>query len=55
MLVAQNNFRLVSNFEPKGDQSRAIAELTEGIRNGIKHQTLLGVTGSGRHLLLPML
>ena len=41
-------FRLVSGFEPQGDQGRAIAELTEGIRRGDPCQTLLGVTGSGK-------
>ena len=41
-------FELVSEFEPRGDQKEAIAELVEGIRNGQKHQVLLGVTGSGK-------
>src|SRR3990170_3302708 len=41
-------FELVTDFEPKGDQPKAIEELTEGIRNGTKYQTLLGVTGSGK-------
>ena len=41
-------FDLVSNFSPAGDQPQAIAELTEGINNGIKNQVLLGVTGSGK-------
>ena len=35
-------------FEPKGDQVRAINELTEGINNGEKYQTLLGATGTGK-------
>ena len=41
-------FRLVSAFEPKGDQPRAIDELLEGLHRGDKHQVLLGVTGSGK-------
>jgi excinuclease ABC subunit B len=42
------NFELVSQFEPTGDQPRAIAELVSGVRRGERHQTLLGVTGSGK-------
>ncbi len=41
-------FELVSNYQPSGDQPKAIAELNEGIRRGDKFQTLLGVTGSGK-------
>jgi excinuclease ABC subunit B len=41
-------FELVSPFEPKGDQPKAIAELTEGLRSGLRHQTLLGATGTGK-------
>jgi excinuclease ABC subunit B len=41
-------FQLVSPFEPAGDQPQAIAKLTEGILSGTRHQTLLGVTGSGK-------
>lgn len=41
-------FKIHSEFDPKGDQPKAIAELTEGIKSGEKHQTLLGVTGSGK-------
>ncbi len=41
-------FELVAPYEPAGDQPEAIAELTEGIRAGAKHQVLLGVTGSGK-------
>ncbi|HHW55185.1 MAG: excinuclease ABC subunit UvrB [bacterium] len=41
-------FKVVSEFEPKGDQPRAIKELSDGIRRGLKNQTLLGVTGSGK-------
>lgn len=41
-------FELVSNYQPSGDQPKAIQELSEGIRRGDKFQTLLGVTGSGK-------
>ena len=41
-------FNLVSDYPPQGDQPRAIKELIEGIRQGHKYQTLLGVTGSGK-------
>ncbi len=41
-------FKLVSGFEPKGDQIKAIEKLTLGLEQGMKHQTLLGVTGSGK-------
>ena len=42
------NFKLVSDFKPTGDQPRAIEQLKQGILNGDRHQTLLGVTGSGK-------
>ena len=41
-------FKLVSNYKPSGDQPKAIEELTKGLRDGEKHQVLLGVTGSGK-------
>ncbi|RME52701.1 MAG: hypothetical protein D6795_06395, partial [Deltaproteobacteria bacterium] len=41
-------FKLISPFEPRGDQPAAIARLTEGLRRGQKDQVLLGVTGSGK-------
>ena len=41
-------FQLVAPYQPAGDQPRAIAQLVEGLRQGRKHQTLLGVTGSGK-------
>ncbi len=41
-------FKLFSEFSPKGDQPKAIKALTEGIKKGLKHQVLLGVTGSGK-------
>lgn len=43
-----SRFELVTQLEPKGDQPKAIAELTEGILRGQRFQTLLGVTGSGK-------
>ncbi len=43
-----SEFRLVSNYQPTGDQPQAINELTEGIREKKKFQVLLGVTGSGK-------
>jgi excinuclease ABC subunit B len=42
------SFRIISDFTPRGDQPRAIDELTEGIVRGDQHQVLLGVTGSGK-------
>ena len=41
-------FELVSNYQPAGDQPKAITELLEGLKRGAKHQVLLGVTGSGK-------
>ena len=41
-------FQIVSDFTPQGDQPAAIARLAEGVRAGERHQTLLGVTGSGK-------
>ncbi|WP_173915638.1 excinuclease ABC subunit UvrB [Halobacillus sp. Marseille-Q1614] len=43
-----NQFELVSEYSPQGDQPQAIKELVEGINNGRKHQTLLGATGTGK-------
>ncbi len=43
-----DTFRLVSDFELRGDQARAIDELVEGLNRGDTHQVLLGVTGSGK-------
>jgi excinuclease ABC subunit B len=42
------DFRLVAPFEPTGDQPQAIDRLTDGLGRGLRHQTLLGVTGSGK-------
>ena len=41
-------FKLYSKYQPQGDQPQAISELTAGIDAGVKHQTLLGITGSGK-------
>ncbi|MCB0366348.1 MAG: excinuclease ABC subunit UvrB [Bdellovibrionaceae bacterium] len=41
-------FELVTPLKPSGDQPRAIGEITENVRNGVEHQVLLGVTGSGK-------
>jgi excinuclease ABC subunit B len=41
-------FKVVSDFRPTGDQPAAIEKLAAGLKNGMKHQTLLGVTGSGK-------
>ena len=43
-----NKFELISDYKPTGDQPEAIAQLTEGLREGLPAQTLLGVTGSGK-------
>jgi excinuclease ABC subunit B len=43
-----NQFKLVSEFQPKGDQPQAIESLSDGVREGANHQVLLGVTGSGK-------
>ena len=42
------NFKLESNFNPTGDQPKAISELEKGFRNKEKYSTLMGVTGSGK-------
>jgi excinuclease ABC subunit B len=43
-----NKFEVISDYSPKGDQPQAIEKLSKGIIDGVKHQTLLGVTGSGK-------
>ncbi len=43
-----SKLRVVANYEPAGDQPTAIAQLIEGLKDGLAHQTLLGVTGSGK-------
>ena len=42
------DFKLVSDYEPRGDQPQAIEELVSGVEAGAPHQTLLGITGSGK-------
>lgn len=42
------NFQLVAEFSPQGDQPQAIEEITRGLQEGLPHQVLLGVTGSGK-------
>lgn len=48
MSAEDGKFELVSDYQPQGDQPQAIAELVDGVRSGLRHQTLLGVTGSGK-------
>ncbi len=43
-----NHFKLKTEYKPAGDQPKAIKELTDGVKKGVSHQTLLGVTGSGK-------
>src|SRR5919204_6096753 len=43
-----SEFQLISDFKPTGDQPQAIERLSAGVKRGLKHQTLLGVTGSGK-------
>src|SRR5574337_1414533 len=43
-----SRFKLVCDYQPRGDQPRAIAQLTDGLLRGERHQVLLGVTGSGK-------
>ncbi|HUV03558.1 MAG TPA: excinuclease ABC subunit UvrB [Armatimonadota bacterium] len=43
-----DEFKLISDFKPKGDQPKAVAQLVEGVDAGYRFQTLLGVTGSGK-------
>ncbi len=45
-----STFQLVSAYEPRGDQPKAIEKLVEGIQQRKKHQTLLGATGTGKRL-----
>ena len=42
------DFKLVSDYQPTGDQPQAIEALVKGLQSGMKEQTLLGVTGSGK-------
>jgi len=45
-------FKLHSEFKPRGDQPKAIAKLTKGLKEGVKNQILLGVTGSGKTMTM---
>lgn len=47
-LKKEAEFKLKAEIEPRGDQPKAISELVEGVKRGLKHQVLLGVTGSGK-------
>ena len=47
-MQAVSELRVVADYEPAGDQPTAISELIEGLEDGLAHQTLLGVTGSGK-------
>ena len=46
--MSDRPFKLVSDYEPRGDQPKAIKELVEALKRGDKQQTLLGITGSGK-------
>ncbi|MGQ4002291.1 excinuclease ABC subunit UvrB [Francisellaceae bacterium CB300] len=46
--MAQDKFNLVTKYQPAGDQPEAIKSLVKGINDGLQHQVLLGVTGSGK-------
>ncbi|MFQ5569696.1 MAG: excinuclease ABC subunit UvrB [Rhodothermales bacterium] len=48
LIETHHPFELVSDFQPTGDQPRAIGELTDGLRRGDPYQTLLGATGTGK-------
>ena len=48
MTAERNVFEVVSEYRPAGDQPKAIAELSDGIESGLRFQTLLGITGSGK-------
>ena len=46
--MPDSKFKIISNYSPQGDQSKAIGQLTKGIEDSLKFQSLLGVTGSGK-------
>ncbi|GIO67630.1 excinuclease ABC subunit UvrB [Paenibacillus sp. JTLBN-2024] len=48
IVVSTKPFELISDYKPQGDQPKAIGELVEGLKQGKKHQTLLGATGTGK-------
>ncbi len=48
MVAPRHSFRVVSEYQPAGDQPKAINELADGVESGLRFQTLLGITGSGK-------
>ncbi|MCZ8514918.1 excinuclease ABC subunit UvrB [Paenibacillus filicis] len=48
VIVSDRKFELISDYKPQGDQPQAIERLVQGVREGKKHQTLLGATGTGK-------
>ena len=54
-LEIMKKFKLNSPYKPLGDQPKAINSLAEGINDGVREQTLLGVTGSGKTFTMAML
>ncbi len=48
MVKSRSEFKVVASYRPAGDQPQAIASLIDGLQAGLSHQTLLGVTGSGK-------
>ncbi|MCL2655468.1 MAG: hypothetical protein FWD65_07250, partial [Coriobacteriia bacterium] len=46
--LSERPFTVVAPYEPSGDQPKAIEELAAGVGEGLRYQTLLGVTGSGK-------
>ncbi|MFW6041715.1 MAG: DEAD/DEAH box helicase family protein, partial [Guyparkeria sp.] len=46
--MSEHRFQIATDYQPAGDQPRAIETLVEGLTDGLMHQTLLGVTGSGK-------
>ena len=48
MIPLSKQFELISEYDPKGDQPKAIEQLIEGLENNKKHQVLLGATGTGK-------
>lgn len=51
-IMAEQKFKLVSDFKPTGDQPKAIKQLVKGIQKGSKHQVLLGATGTGKTFVM---
>ncbi len=47
-MIHSTPFRISTSFEPRGDQAEAVEQLAAGLRDGQRHQVLLGVTGSGK-------